>query len=70
MIDYEKAEMLDKRWKDVMELAKQNGFIMQAYGGVALLGTHQNQIKEFGEKDYLKRQWEMHRIDMTKREGE
>jgi len=34
-----------KRWKEVMKLAERYGFIIQAYGGVATLGTHEEQKK-------------------------
>lgn len=31
---------LDAGWKEVMKLAEANGYICQAYGGVAILATH------------------------------
>ncbi len=42
----------DKHWKKVMNLAAKHGFIIQAYGGTAILATHENQLKEFGEERY------------------
>lgn len=44
--------MSDKNWEAVMKLARENGFIVQAYGGVAVLATHQNQKKHYGEEKY------------------
>lgn len=44
----------DKHWHDVMELATQYGFIIQAYGGTATLATHRNQLEQLGEAEYLK----------------
>ena len=29
----------DKHWQEVMELARKHGFIMQAYGGAAILAN-------------------------------
>lgn len=43
----------DEHWEEVMELAEKYGFILQAYGGTALLSTHHNQLKSYGESDYL-----------------
>lgn len=43
----------DEHWKEVMELAEKYGFILQAYGGTALLATHRNQLESYGESDYL-----------------
>ena len=34
-------------WQEVMDLAQKYGFIIQAYGGVAVLATHEEQ-KEAG----------------------
>lgn len=42
----------DKHWREVMELAKKHGFIVQAYGGTALLATHESQKNELGEERY------------------
>ena len=32
-------------WQEVMNLAQKRGFIVQAYGGVAVLATHEEQKK-------------------------
>ena len=32
-------------WQEVMDLAQHYGFIIQAYGGVAMLATHEEQKK-------------------------
>ena len=32
-------------WQEVMDLAQKYGFIVQAYGGVATLATHEEQKK-------------------------
>ncbi len=42
----------DKHWKEVMDMAKQYGFIVQAYGGTATLATHKNQKELLGEEKY------------------
>ena len=34
-----------KRWKEVMALAEKYQFIVQAYGGMATLATHEEQKK-------------------------
>ena len=45
----------DKHWQhEVMKLAEKYGFIVQASGGVAMLVTHQNQVEQFGEAEYLR----------------
>lgn len=43
----------DGHWTEVMKLAEQYGFILQAYGGVATLATQKEQIKELGLAKYL-----------------
>lgn len=43
---------MDRYWVKVMELAKEHGFIAQAYGGVALLVTHAVQKERWGEEEY------------------
>ena len=48
----ELAENHDKNWDKVMELAKQNGFIVQAFGGTATLITNKNQIENYGYEKY------------------
>lgn len=65
MVNQEKMKGLDSHWKEVMDLAIKYGFICQAYGGTAVLATHQNQLKEWGEEKYLHMQKEMHRNDMA-----
>lgn len=64
-VNYRKAKELDKHWNEVMELAKKYGFIIGAYGGTATLATHNNQLEVFGEEDYLRKQRELHGIDMS-----
>lgn len=44
----------DARWSEVMELAEKYGFVLQAYGGTALLATHRNQLESYGEPEYLR----------------
>lgn len=64
-VDQEKVKELDSHWKEVMDLAKQYGFIGQAYGGTAILLTHQNQLEADGEEKYIDRQKNMFGIDVT-----
>ena len=52
MIDENSLEELDAHWKDVMDLAVKYGFITYAFGGTAILATHANQLKEYGEEKY------------------
>lgn len=66
-VNNRKLKELDSHWNEVMELAKKYGFIIAAYGGTATLATHDNQLEVFGEEDYLRKQRELHGIDM---EGE
>lgn len=58
-IDKDKLKELDGHWKEVMDLAEKYGFITQAYGGVAVLSTHKNQLDSFGEQTYIQRQEQM-----------
>lgn len=44
----------DRHWQEVMNLAEQFGFIVQAYGGTALLVTHRVQLEQYGEAGYLR----------------
>lgn len=44
----------DAHWEEVMKLAEKYGFILQAYGGTALLATHRNQLESYGEPEYLR----------------
>ncbi len=45
---------MDDHWIDVMELAEKYGFIVQAFGGTAILATHVNQKEHYGEEEYKK----------------
>lgn len=47
-------DIANKKWSEVMNLAKKYGFIIQAYGGTAVLATHEVQLKEFGKEKYEK----------------
>ncbi|MFA1820578.1 hypothetical protein ACDX78_10405 [Virgibacillus oceani] len=42
----------DAHWQEVMKLAEKHGFLLQAYGGLATLATHEVQQKELGEEKY------------------
>jgi len=46
----------DRKWKEVMKLAECYGFIIQAYGGVATLATHDVQ-KEQGIFEKTQKMW-------------
>lgn len=50
----EYGQEADQHWQEVMELAERYGFIVQAYGGTAILITHRNQLKQYGEPEYLR----------------
>lgn len=63
-VNMDKLAELDSHWSEVMELAVKYGFITQAYGGTATLATHKNQLEAYRAENYIKRQREMHRIDM------
>ena len=65
MINESKRKELDSHWEEIGKLAEKYGFIVGAYGGMMVLATHENQIKDFGEEKYLHRQKEMFRNDMT-----
>lgn len=65
-INSEKLKELDSHWSEVMELAKKYGFIGQAFGGTAILLTHENQLEVNGEKKYLDRQKRMFSRNMEK----
>ena len=69
MINESKRKDLDSRWEEIGKLAEKYGFIVGAYGGMMVLATHKNQIKDFGEEKYLHRQKEMFRNDMTEETG-
>lgn len=42
---------MDKHWEEVMKLAQKYGFLVHAYGGVAVLATHQEQERKKTDKD-------------------
>ena len=63
-VNINKLAELDSHWNEVMELAVKYGFITQAYGGTATLATHKNQLEVFRAENYIRRQWEMHKIEM------
>ena len=52
-INREKLKELDSHWSEVMKLAEKYGFITFAYDGTAMLATHENQLEEYGEEEYL-----------------
>jgi len=58
MINQDNIKELDSHWNEVMDLAVKYGFITYAYGGTAILATHQNQLKEYGEEEYRRLQGE------------
>ena len=43
-----RLQELDKRWGEVMDLAKECGFIIQAYGGTCTLATYAAMESEVG----------------------
>ena len=53
MIDQKEIESLDAHWKEIMDLAVKYGFITYAFGGTAILATHKNQLKEYGEENFV-----------------
>lgn len=57
---------MDKNWKEVMDLAEKYGFIIQAYGGVAMLATHQAQIEHYGQEKYEEIQKMNGRVEFEK----
>lgn len=63
-VNREKVKSLDSHWKEIMDLAKKYGFIGQAFGGTAILLTHENQLEANGEEKYINRQKEMFGIDV------
>jgi len=50
----ELAEKHDAKWDEVMALAKENGFIVQAFSGVATLVSNKEQITNYGYEEYVK----------------
>ena len=65
MINESKRKELDSHWEEVGKLAKKYGFVIESGNGVLVLATHQNQIEQFGEEEYLFRQSRMFKNDMT-----
>jgi hypothetical protein len=45
---------MNDKWDEVMALAREAGFITDAYGGVAILMTHERQREAGGEEEYLR----------------
>jgi hypothetical protein len=43
----------DEHWEEVMKLAEKYGFIIQAYGGTAVLATHENQSEMKTRKEEI-----------------
>jgi len=43
---------VDQHWTEVLKLAEEYGFIVQAAGGVAVLATHEVQKEQYGEDGY------------------
>jgi hypothetical protein len=64
-VNEKKVKEMDSHWNDVMNLAEQYGFIGLSYGGVTILVTHESQRKMWGDGEYIRRQWEMHRNEMA-----
>ena len=48
------AGKADERWAEVMKLAEECGFILQAAAGTAILATNRVQIEESGVEDYAR----------------
>ena len=63
-VNKDKLKELDGHWNEVVGLAAQYGFVVQAYGGAVTLLTHKNQLEAAGEEQYIARQRDMNRIDM------
>ncbi len=43
---------MDRYWDEVMKMAEEYGFIVEASGGVAVLATHRVQKEKYGEVGY------------------
>ncbi|MGM0220093.1 hypothetical protein [Enterococcus sp. AZ126] len=54
-INKDKVKEMDSNWKEVMRIAEENGFILDAYSGTASLATINAQIEFLGEKEFIKR---------------
>lgn len=48
------AKKHDANWNKVMKLAEENGFIIQAFAGTAVLVSNKEQIKSYGYEKYQK----------------
>lgn len=48
------AEKHDEKWDEVMKLARENGFIIQAFSGTATLISNKEQIANYGYEEYEK----------------
>lgn len=48
----ELAKKHDEKWDEIMDIAKKNGFIVQAFGGTATLITNKEQIENYGYEKY------------------
>lgn len=48
------AKKHDEKWEEVMKLAQENGFIIQACGGTAVLVSNRNQIEHYGLEHFEK----------------
>ena len=48
------AEKHDEKWDEVMNLARENGFIIQAFPGTATLISNKEQIANYGYEEYEK----------------
>ena len=45
---------MDDKWDEVMALARSAGFITAAYGGMAVLMTHDRQKESLGDDEYVR----------------
>ena len=45
---------IDKRWGEVMQIARECGFIVQAAGGVAVLSTYANMLEDCGAEQAVR----------------
>lgn len=48
----ELAKKHDEKWDEIMDIAKKNGFIVQAFGGITTLITNKEQIENYGYEKY------------------
>ena len=69
-VNKDKLKELDSHWSEVVGLAVQYGFVVQAYGGTVMLLAHKNQLEAVGEEQYIARQRAMNCIDMEAPEPE